>query len=616
MHHHNRFFRLQRSVVASVALLFLCLAFSWSQDTRGQDAQGQKGSVREVIEAEQAAEQLIMEKARSNIKYNTAGTTPLATMLGLREAIRRSDYAAAGEFLDMRYLPEEAAQSPAEQLVKAFAMAWQRQVILDLTRLSDDPEGNLEDGLPAYRDQIGTLVLSSGEIPVYLQRIPDDELGKVWKISNATVAEIPRIWDELGYSPAAIYLSELLPQFQLLGMSNWQLVCTVLILLLAWPLSGLVSAIFKRIALAIPNYFPQGIERFFRIPMRFFIYIMIVGQLVDRLGMTAIARAVLKSTGLDYIAFTVLLMGMLTLIRDYQIRKMERAGNAAFVALLKPMTIIIKFILVIILTLFWAESAGYNMSTLIAGLGVGSLAVALAAQKTLENMIGALTLYTAKPVSPGDFCRFGEAVGTVEEIGLRSTVIRTLDRTRVIIPNSVFSAAQIENYTERDRIRFFRNLRLQLTGAERTRFILAEIRSLLYSHPEILPDTVSVRLEKIEDATVLLRLDAGTTTTDFQVFLAVAEDLNLRIIEIVHGAGALFSGPGQSLQMRESAPESPERLAEIEATLASWRREDRLPFPNHSPEAIAELRGTLDYPPKGSPAEAARCQASPTGDRR
>ena len=106
------------------------------------------------------------------------------------------------------------------------------------------------------------------------------------------------------------------------------------------------------------------------------------------------------------------------------------------------------------------------MSTILAGLGVGSLAVALAAQKTLENLIGAVTLYAARPVSPGDFCRLGTVVGTVEEIGLRSTTIRTLNRTLVVIPNSVFSSVDIENYSVRDRIRFYQELRLNLATPE------------------------------------------------------------------------------------------------------------------------------------------------------
>jgi MscS family membrane protein len=293
-------------------------------------------------------------------------------------------------------------------------------------------------------------------------------------------------------------------------------------------------------------------------------------------------------------------MGILSLIRDYNIRRMERAGNAQYVALLKPMTTIVKVIFVTVIVLFWADSAGYDMSTILAGLGVGSLAVALAAQKTLENLIGALTLYTARPVDPGNLCRFGTVVGTVEEIGLRSTVIRTLNRTQVSIPNSLFSSGEVENFSTRDRMRFYRKLRLQIMNAEQLRFILGEIRVLFYAHPEVLPETVSVRFEDINDATAMLRLDCGIDTTNYQTYLAVGEDINLRIVEIVHGAGAIFSGPGQSLQLQDTKLEDSEKQAVVDETLATWRKEDRLPFPNPSSQDIADLRKTLDYPPEGS----------------
>ena len=193
--------------------------------------------------------------------------------------------------------------------------------------------------------------------------------------------------------------------------------------------------------------------------------IIIARLLINQLGLSLTARVLLESSDTDFIAWTVLLMGLLSLARDYQIRKLQYAGNTQYVALLKPFTTIIKVIVVTFIGLYWAKSAGYDMSTILAGLGVGSLAVALAAQKTLENVIGAVTLYTARPVSAGDFCRFGKITGTVEEIGLRSTLIRTLDRTMVVIPNSVFSSQEIENFSHRDRIRYFRHLRLQPAGS-------------------------------------------------------------------------------------------------------------------------------------------------------
>ena len=552
--------------------------------------------MRELIETQQAVEKLTEKQQDADRGSIAPESTPLSSLLAVREALRERDYTRAGDFLDMRYLPEELSEHTPEQLVQALALVWGQQNIIDISALSDDPRGNLEDGLPSYRDLVGTVTISSGEIPIYLQRVPDGEGGQVWKFSNATVARIPEMWEELGYSPAAVYLREILPDFRFMGMENWQVVATALFFLLAWPLAALISNLLLRIALKIPNRFPKGITRFFRRPFRFFLFIFIARLLINQMGLSLSARILLDSSGVDYIAYTVLLLGLISLFRDYQTRKMEHEGSVQYVALMKPFTTILQVLVVIVIALFWAERAGYNMSTILAGLGVGSLAVALAAQKTLENVIGAITLYTARPVKAGDFCRFGETVGTVEEIGLRSTIIRTLDRTRVFIPNSVFSSVEVENYSSRDRIRYFRQAQLQMTTADQLRVILAELRRMFYSHPKVLQETVSVRLEKVEQALALVRLEASVTTRDFQAFLAVAEDINLRIIELVHEAGAAFSGPGQVLQLRDFKQATDEEMARVEAMLQEWRERDRQPFPDFTPEEIQAFRGSIEFP--------------------
>lgn len=579
-----------RLLVAFFTLL-LCTQPGWGKES------DEDTSMRELIENEQVLEQLIEDREGGN---NGAGSTPLSSLLAVREALRNQDYATAGNFLDMRYLPEELSAYSTEELVQALALVWGQQNIIDLSAISDEPGGNRDDGLPSYRDQVGTVTISSGEIPIYLQRVPDGEGGRVWKFSNATVARIPEMWDELGYSPAALYLRDILPDFRFMGMDNWQVVATALFFLLAWPLAVLVSNLLLRIALLIPNRFPKGITRFFRKPFRFFLFILIARVLINQMGLSLSARILLDSSGVDYVAFTVLFLGIISLFRDYQIRKMEHQGNLQYVALMKPFTTILQVLVIIIIALFWAERAGYDMSTILAGLGVGSLAVALAAQKTLENVIGAITLYTARPVKAGDFCRFGQTVGTVEEIGLRSTIIRTPDRTRVYIPNSVFSSVEVENYSSRDRIRYFRRLELQMTTADQLRVILSELRKLFYSHPVVLPDTVSVRLEKVEQALAVLRLEAGIKTKDYQEFMAVAEDLNLRIIELVHGAGAVFSGPGQVLQVREFKQATEEEMSRVQAILQEWREQDKQPFPDYSAEEIEMFRDSLEFPSRST----------------
>ena len=319
---------------------------------------------------------------------------------------------------------------------------------------------------------------------------------------------------------------------------------------------------------------------------------------MDQLALSLAARVYLNSSGVDYIAFSILIMGLMSLIRDYNIRRLERAGNRQYVALLKPFTTILKFLVLMVIALIWADRAGYNMSTIIAGLGVGSLAVALAAQKTLENVIGAITLYSARPVNPGDLCRFGDVVGVVEEIGLRSTLIRTLNRTMLAVPNSVFSSVEVENFAYRDRIRFYRHIELQMSTADQLRVILGRLRELFLSHDDVLQETVSVRLEKIAAATAVIRIDAGVNTTDYQRYLAVAEDLNLRMIELVHEAGAVFSGPGQVLQLRDFHEASDETIAAIHSQLQDWEGADALPFPDYTPGEKRAMHGSINLPPR------------------
>ena len=524
----------------------LLLLFAFSPLVQAQSSVDTSNvSARELIESAKKSEQLVEQKSSTDPNSLEGQGTPLATLIGLRDAMRAKDYAAAGEYLDRRYIDEKVGDFSDETLIKAITYVWNRQNITDVTSVSDRPEGDLTDGLPEYRDQIGSVRLRDEEVPIYLQRIPDGRGGRIWKLSNATVARVPEMWDELGYSDAAISVSRLLPEFRFLGMENWQIVGFIVFFMVAWPLASLVSYVLMRGALLIPNRFPLSIKHFFRGPMRFFIFIFIARLMIDELGLSLTSRILLESSGVDYIAFTVIIMGLLSLLRDYQIRKMQHAGNAHYVALLKPFTTIVKVFVVTIIALFWAKQAGYDMSTILAGLGVGSLAVALAAQKTLENVIGAITLYTARPVSAGDFCRFGNVKGTVEEIGLRSTIIRTMDRSMLVIPNSMFSSVEIENFSQRDRIRFFRRYQMQIPQSGQMRHILEQIRQLAANSPHVIDETISIRFETITDANAILRIDLGVDTTDFQKFLAVVEELNLGILDIADQAGTRFTGPAR-----------------------------------------------------------------------
>jgi MscS family membrane protein len=582
-----------------LACLFACLLSCLQPGViAAQEPAPAETSVREVLAAEEQAEKLLKEKGEKLARDGES--TPLGAMVKLRDAVQASNWAAAGEFLDTRYLPEPAASMEPAVLARQLIYAWAQQHLVDLSRLSDQPEGNLDDGLPSYRELIGTVRLPGRDVPVYLQRIPGPGDSRVWRISNATVAQVPAIWEELGYHPLAIRLGDFLPPFRFLGMENWQVVGALVAFLVAWPVAAFIAGLLSLATRRLLKNAGRPLARFFRVPVRFFLFLLLARALViEYLGLSMTARIYVQSSGVDFVAWGALILGAITLLRDFQVRRLERSGRPQFVPLMRPFALMVKILVVVIIGLLWAQEAGYNMSTVLAGLGVGSLAIALAAQKTLENVIGALMLYTARPVSPGDLCRFGKVVGTVEEIGLRSTVIRTLDRTLMVIPNAMFSAVEIENISARDRIRFYRHLHVLAGSADQFRVLLTELRRLFLAHPRLQQDSVSVRLERLEGAAAVVRIDARVDTRDYQDFLAVAEDLNLRMLELVADAGLSLTAPGQYVAVDRHRQGAPEGRSEAEARLARWREEDRWPFPDLGDDEKAQLRGSLDYPARG-----------------
>ena len=524
--------------------------------------------------------------------------TPQQALVALYSAFRVGDPEAAALYLDLRYLPESLEDVPPVNIARGLLFVFSQQNVLDLSRISSEPEGSLNDGLPEDLEQFGAVTLSEEVIPVYLQRIEEADGSLVWRVANTTVMRTPDMWDELGYSDFNVWLSQVLPEFYILGMGNFQVAILLLTGIGGWFVTGWMSLLIARLGGRFTNPWQHALSRFLRVPLRLILYVLLIRIVIANLGLSVIAKAYLQSSPLEYLVAVILAFGLLNLYRDFKIRQLELQGDIEYVALIKPVVVILRIVIATTAALMWADQAGFNVSTLIAGLGVGSLAVALAAQKTLENVIGAITLYTARPIRPGDWCRFGEIQGTVEEIGLRSVTLRTKNRTLVTVPNSMFSSADIENFSVRDRIRFYKLLELQMPTPDQLRAILGEFRTLFAAHPMVRQDTVSIRLADIEAATAVVRLDAGILTRNYEEYLAVAEDLNLRIIEIVHQNGAIFSGPGQVLQIRDFQQAGEEKLQEVEAKLEVWRQGEGLPFPDLSEEEKRELKNTLEYPKK------------------
>lgn len=247
------------------------------------------------------------------------------------------------------------------------------------------------------------------------------------------------------------------------------------------------------------------------------------------------------------------------------------------------------------------QRLGIDMLPLLAGFGVGGLAVALAAKQTFANIIGSLILLFNKPVKVGDFCRYGNQLGTVEHIGLISTRIRSLERTVITVPNADFSEMHLENFQLRDQRLFKTTIQLRYeTTPEQMRWILIALRELLLSHPMVSPDPARARFAEYGASSKDIQIFGYIYCQDQNTFLAVQEDLLLRIEDIINESGSGFAFPSQTIYVSHDDGLDKERGKKAEEEVQEWRSSNQLPFPEFSEEHREKLQDNIEYPPEGS----------------
>jgi MscS family membrane protein len=200
---------------------------------------------------------------------------------------------------------------------------------------------------------------------------------------------------------------------------------------------------------------------------------------------------------------------------------------------------------------------GVNLTAALTGLGIGGLAVAFAAQKTLENLFGGIMLVSDRPIRIGDSCKVGDYSGTVVDIGFRSTRIRTADRTIVAIPNGQLATMNIENYTLRDKYWFHPTVSLKYdTTPEQLMTTLAELRRLFDEHEKVESGSSRVSFFRLGTSSLDVELFAYILAFDYNDFMAIQEKLLLRILAIVEEAGTNLALPAQTMVVSQPVANS------------------------------------------------------------
>jgi MscS family membrane protein len=538
-------------------------------------------------------------------------------MTGFLSATGARDYTRAAAYLDLREYPAQEAAQIGPTLARHLRVVLDQNLLLHPHDFSDAPEGMPDDGQPPRRDVVGRIQTRKGAVTLLLERVPREDGVPIWQFSAATVARIPVLYQEFGHGPMGEILPPVLVETRLFEIALWQWTALLILVLVSALLARLLVGAGRRLLRPLSRHSRLAVTPRFAeqtaAPLQLLVAVVLfhvcrrslsLGVAVQPVFVTV--EEILVLVGLAW--FTLRAVA----VAAERVRgEAERRGEAATIALIDLAERGLTLVVLTLALLALLEVVGVHVTALIAGLGVGGIAIALAAQKTVEHLFGGVTLVADQPVKVGDFCRFGDQVGTVEAIGLRSTRIRTLERTLVSIPNGELAALQIENFAKRDRIWLRTTLRLRReTTPDQLRYALVRLRELLCAHPMIEPDPARVRLVGFESDSLEVEIFAYVRTRDYNQFLAVREDVYLRVLDILAEGGTGLAHPSMVLH-RGAEGLNPDRARAAEAAVCQWRAEGTLPLPDFPPERLARLAGTIEYPPNRSPD-----RQSPAGGQR
>ncbi len=258
----------------------------------------------------------------------------------------------------------------------------------------------------------------------------------------------------------------------------------------------------------------------------------------------------------------------------------HRSGGESILVLMQRLTRIALLTIAVVAAL---GLFGFNVKTTLAGLGIGGLAIALAAQKTLENLIGGVSLLMDKAIRVGDFCQIGDQLGTVEDIGLRSLKLRTLDQNLSVVPNGSLAQMQFQNMARRGKLLINQTFSLRIeTQAEQLRFVLDRAQSMLDQHPEIESGSCRVRVMNFVGAAYQMELFAYGKTGDWTQFTAIRQDVILKIAEIVEASGTRFAAPTQLAYLSRDKGVDAEKANDIVRRGIEPRANDVFKFPGEA----------------------------------
>ncbi len=405
-------------------------------------------------------------------------------------------------------------------------------------------------------DIVGTITTASGALDLVLERVNRGGPTPVWLFSRKTLDAIPDAYDDVDLVELDRFVPRFLNKRHIGGIRSFDWLALIVILFVCYQLSGFVGRLVRPLAVGwrrrrgpagdMPANLVPGAVR------------LLLTAVAIRWLLGVIELPLLERVFWSGIATTLTIVGVVWLLllvngaaERYIYRRLRASGHPEVVAMLRLGRRFADVIAIAAGVLAMLHYLGVDPTAALAGLGIGGIAVALAAQKTLENVIGGLSIIFDQAVRVGDFLKLGDTLGTVHYIGLRSTRIRTLDRTVLSVPNGQLANASIETLSARDKFWFhhFVGLRYETTFGQ-MRTVVDGIHAYLGAHPTIdRGEPIRVRFFRFGPSSLDIELFAYVAGHDWEVFLETQQELLLEVMGIVERAGTAIALPAQTLHL-------------------------------------------------------------------
>jgi MscS family membrane protein len=500
--------------------------------------------------------------------------TPRGAVFGFLSAARKGNSEIA-----VLYLNTPLRGAGAQDLARQLAIVLDRRLPARLNSLSDKPEGSIPDPLKPDEDLVGTISTAKGDLDILVERVDRGKLGKTWLFSRQTLKEIPAVFPEIDMPTVEKILPAFLVERRLAKVPLFEWLALFVGMPFLYFLTGLLQRLIGLVVGAFRRRLLRNADaqnpRLLPPPLRLLLLALTVRWLISTVGLPLLARQFWSTTSL--IIAIAACMWLLILVNGWGERYLvgRRPDMSGSKAVLRLARRVVDGLVLFAGLMFTLYHFGINPAAALTGLGVGGIAVALAAQKTLENVIAGISLIVDEAVHVGDTLKVGEIVGTVEDVGLRSTRIRTMDRTMVCVPNSQIANMSLETLSARDRFWFHPvvGLRYETTPFQ-MRAVTADVHKLLVAHSGLDLSSVRVRFLRLGAFSLEVEIFAYVFARDWGHFLEIQEGLLLRVMEIIQQAGAEIAFPSQTMYV---AAHSSDKAADAIPDFGKRRGSKRLP---------------------------------------